>query len=120
MTSIDLLKIGFAGIQFVTSAGLMLWILTKVFELKTNIGEMNEKFTHQLSDHAEKISGIVTKERHEAILAQRRIDVHDGFASQLSEQPFNSRQVVDGKRHPPRVAKPLGRILIESGHENSE
>lgn len=46
-------------------------------------------------------------------MAQRRIDVLDSIASDISENKFNSRHVVEHGHNPPRIHKKLRRIIVD-------
>lgn len=88
----------------------MLWILSKIYELRSDIGVVNATFTEKLDAHTEKVSKILDKEKEESIQCHRRIDIHDAISSQITEKPFRSKPLVE-TGDVPKVHTSLQRLV---------
>lgn len=56
---------------------------------------------------------VVERERFESIMAQRRIDVHDTIASEITRNKFNSRSIVERGHDLPALNVKLRKLMNE-------
>lgn len=54
---------------------------------------------------------IVNREKHESIVASRRLDVIDGSISEIAESKMNSRNVVEKGNSAPRIHPKILRFI---------
>jgi len=97
--------------QLVMFTTLLFWLLSKVYEQKTNLATMEEKVRVLLETHFEKLEEIVQREKSESISAHRRIDIHDRLGSEITEQPFSSKLASEGKQNLPKLSASLKKLV---------
>jgi hypothetical protein len=92
------------GVASTVIGGLLVWSIRSNLSVAKSLGTFKadvEKF----------VSEKLAKEKQESILGHRRIDVLDRTLSDITEEKFNSRNVVEGKDKLPRISRPIRKIL---------
>lgn len=95
------------AVGFTLLSSLLVYCIKAIHSLANEVGKTEARIET-------KVAELVAKEKEESILAHRRLAVIDQTVSDVTEEKFNSRNIVEGKEKLPKMHRAIRRLLHES------
>lgn len=97
------------------NAALIIFLLERIFNLTSKIGNVKTELTKEFQIHKDEISGMFKKQVHEGILAHKRIDQIDRIVSAVTDSEFgSSKNIANGDEDFPETTRI--RKLVRGGN----